>query len=692
MKKYLCNTMLFLSSVVIASCTKDLNEVTSIGGPVSKVFEAVAEKQVDVKTSLSGNKVAWTSGDVISVFGALDNAPFELTEVTESGTGVFSGNVADADIYYALYPYNASASITAEGVITTTLPSNQYGVRGTFDTGLNMSVAKMKDGKFNMKNVCGLVAFEIKRSDVVSVSLFGNGHEYLSGEIEITLDDDGKPNYTVKNGAKYVNLMSKDGQPFEPGVYYFVVLPQTLKGGMSLVYMTSTAQSGTVASSSDAVVNRSVCLTITSNTEAYLKMTDVIDLSDPDKTSNPETANCYVAGQPGRRYCFPATVMGNGYTFAADDSYTVSAAGSSPVLAPKTLTPNEAKLLWQTSRSLLKHVILENGYVYFTLNGQSGGSLTSGNALIAVLGDDHLPEWSWHIWVTDANLEQRLQTWTVHENVASYSAYQNPQLMDRNLGATTDLLWGDSQTNGAHGLFYQWGRKDPFMGPDDSSRGSTTQLQTFDECDVAHKTKSKLTSFPTDFQWYNKSGAFNDDNVAKYPMVFCIISNGTYWNPTKHNLWGRPPYPIEDNKLGYKTIYDPCPPGYRVMNQYAWSGISSVWQGGKFADLIDDDGNPLHNVVNMSGTQLIRDDGGMKVQYDGVNVSFIPNTGHIINDTDVVDRCKDYGYYWTSSMSATTSQRGVIQNFDYNTINLMSLTNNYAKACRGNAVRCEKIK
>ena len=82
----------------------------------------------------------------------------------------------------------------------------------------------------------------------------------------------------------------------------------------------------------------------------------------------------------------------------------------------------------------------------------------------------------------------------------------------------------------------------------------------------------------------------------------------------------------------------------------------------------------------------------MKVKYDGTNISNIPNTGTISNDADVVQRCKDYGYYWTSSFAPNYSNKAIIQNFDYNTLNLMYESSDYSLACRGNAVRCEKIK
>ncbi len=695
------NNIILIAVLAVAtmlSCTEILApEQPSKDGQETSlmVLEAYMEQHNDTKTSLSGNSVVWTTGDKISVFSGTDNYEFTLTEIKGNGKGVFEGTAPAAATYYALYPYSSTASISESGVISTSVPCNQKGVAGTFDKDVNVSAAKFSGESFQMKNLCGLVKLNIVGSNIKSVALFGNGHEYLAGDVDITIESDGTPSYIVTNGTKYINLTPKTGETFTPGTYYFTILPQTMTGGMSLVYTTAT-QSGTVATTVDAVVNRSQYLTITANPELVLSLSNIIDLSDPTGSGTPETANCYVAGLAGRRYSLPATVMGNNYTFPEDNSYTTTLNGSSPELAPTPLSPVSAKLLWQTGASLLKHIVLQDGKIYFSLNGKVGGTLTQGNALIAGLGTDKLPEWSWHIWVTDVNLDSKVQTWTVHANAASYSAYQNPQLMDRNLGATTDLLWGDCGTNEAHGLFYQWGRKDPFPGADNSSRGSTIHQRTYDEQDVELPEKAGTSSFPTDFKWYNKSGALNDANVAKYPMRFCRVGSGTYWNPTKFNLWGRPMYPMEDNKIGNKTIYDPCPPGYRVMNPYAMTGLTQKWGGGKFVDLKDGMGNFLHSVINMDmtndGNSLIRDDGGMKVKYDGANIAYLPNTGTITNDTDIFQRTLDYGYYWTSTPAYTAGAgRGIIVNFDYNTLNTIHETSIYSRACRGNVVRCEKI-
>ena len=59
-------------------------------------------------------------------------------------------------------------------------------------------------------------------------------------------------------------------------------------------------------------------------------------------------------------------------------------------------------------------------------------------------------------------------------------------------------------------------------------------------------------------------------------MLWSRIGNGTCRETTYHNLWGRPPYAVESNKKGTKTIYDPCPVGYTVPNARVFTGFTTT--------------------------------------------------------------------------------------------------------------------
>ena len=108
--------------------------------------------------------------------------------------------------------------------------------------------------------------------------------------------------------------------------------------------------------------------------------------------------------------------------------------------------------------------------------------------------------------------------------------------MDRNLGALEPVVAGESVVpTSAFGLYYQWGRKDPFITTDWGRVGSS---------------RFSYTS-----SWVTTETAIQNPTIL-YKKKDESTTPATYnWNSSEiTTLW-------EDSG---KTIYDPCPPGYRV--------------------------------------------------------------------------------------------------------------------------------
>ena len=110
--------------------------------------------------------------------------------------------------------------------------------------------------------------------------------------------------------------------------------------------------------------------------------------------------------------------------------------------------------------------------------------------------------WSWHIWATDKPAEQ------VYKNNAG-------TMMDRNLGATT----GTPGIKETVGLYYQWGRKDPFLGSTEVDASGTAvctggELPIVTDCTAETGTIDYTISHPTTFIKFNfdrSTGAGNSD-------------------------------------------------------------------------------------------------------------------------------------------------------------------------------------
>ncbi|MDR3119146.1 MAG: hypothetical protein LBU44_06995, partial [Mediterranea sp.] len=166
----------------------------------------------------------------------------------------------------------------------------------------------------------------------------------------------------------------------------------------------------------------------------------------------------------------------------------------------------------------------------------------TGNAVVKICRSDNGETvWSYHIWVTDyTGAETFTNTYNTNNKSSSDGHFV---FMDRNLGAT---FAGTGYGLGT-GLFYQWGRKDPFPATDGTlPTGSWSKAATSD-------VNGTVT------------------NIIKNPGVFYYsASYDWYYGSTRNNtLWGH------DTNGGTKTIYDPCPSGWRVPVNYNMTEATS---------------------------------------------------------------------------------------------------------------------
>lgn len=136
--------------------------------------------------------------------------------------------------------------------------------------------------------------------------------------------------------------------------------------------------------------------------------------------------------------------------------------------------------------------------------------------------------------------------------------------MRENLGAETTAVT-DTRSKG---LYYQWGRKDPFPFPA-SADSPTTEGIAAVQClpgyafEVRSNTAS-ATKYPA--SCYTIAWATAHPTVllagAPNPAGRNPVYYGSWCYPLDHNLWSAPD--------GRKTIYDPCPPGWKVPPREAW--------------------------------------------------------------------------------------------------------------------------
>ncbi len=258
-------------------------------------------------------------------------------------------------------------------------------------------------------------------------------------------------------------------------------------------------------------------------------------------------ANCYMMQKDGHSISIP-----------------VSRANADGRTRIKTGDILEAELLWTDHSSGLS----ANGVVakYSVLGSGPDGDLivtsgsSYGNAVIAVKVNGEI-KWSWHIWVTD------------YAGV-TYTGNKGALFMDRNLGATS-VTPGNP---GTIGLYYQFGRKDPF--PSAQSFTSSTQIPIYNEKGV-----------PTNITVSPVNATDNINNGVMNPMNFYTgLAVSSYdWSTNSGNQSTRNDY-LWENRDGSTTVYDPCPAGWQLPRAYfysespwanlAWSGYWNASQYG----------------------------------------------------------------------------------------------------------------
>ena len=193
------------------------------------------------------------------------------------------------------------------------------------------------------------------------------------------------------------------------------------------------------------------------------------------------------------------------------------------------------EVLWETYNTdasvtegtVIADVDFDASYIYFKM--PAAEDMKSGNALIVAKNSTKKILWSWHIWVPES---------TITNN--SYGDLAGANMMDRNLGALIASTKSSPSTLKSLGLLYQWGRKDPFVG-----------ARAFADS----PSKAKVSKN----EWSRHSSQFTMAESIANPTQYAYIaeeSDSNDWlSSANNNLW---------NDSGSKTIYDPCPNGYRV--------------------------------------------------------------------------------------------------------------------------------
>ena len=568
-----------LSGLLLGSCAVD--ELPPESGSI------IAEMETDqTRTAVTDEGTfTWSAGDNVWLHTTSGSVVGTLSSGAGSSSATFSyGGFVGEMTGKAVYPHNDGHSISGD-VLNFTLPAS-YDL-GSSLTNTNAAMYGVNDGEtFRFNHLAGVMRFKFK--DVpAGVNKF-----------TITLDKKINGTFTADLTADYPIIETSEA---------------------------STASEKTVTLNFNALTAKSdICVYVPLPTGTY----NSLELGLYDDGQSVWTYSKSVTNTVNRKSLKLMPVVTIGGSVGGDleggdsivslsengtaNSYIVSAAGSYKFTPTKGNSSESvgsiatAEVLWETFGTdvtpnvgdLVKNVKYENGAISF----ETPSVYKEGNAVIAAKDVNGTILWSWHIWLTDQPEGQ------VYYNNAG-------TMMDRNLGATSATP-GDVS---ALGLLYQWGRKDPFLGSSSiSTRADAKSTLTWPSpvsSNSSNGTIAYATANPTTFIMYNRS------NYDWYYTGSSSTDN-TRWTTSESS----------------KSIYDPCPAGWRVPD----GGDYGVWSKalGSSAALYEYPYDNTNQGMNFSG------------KFGPASTIWYPASGYRGSLSGGLVDVAYYVYYWSASPSS----------------------------------------
>ena len=597
---------LAIAGLLAGGCA--VEELASPEGAIRAVMEGE-----QTKTSVTdAGSFTWSTGDQVwlqttngSVVGTLSSGAG--SPVASFSHVSFIGELTGK----AAYPYNAGHSVSSDE-LTFVLPAS-YDL-GTNLTNTNAAMYGVNvDGTIRFSHLAGVMRFIFKNAPAGTDKFQITLDKKISGtfKADLTADYPILETSETTDAAEKTITLNFDALTSDSDISLYVPLPV---GTYTTLNLDLWAGEKSVWTYSNTVTN-----TISRKT---LKLMPVVTLEgsvndgfeDAVNLSENGTANSYIVSEAGS-YKFTPT-KGN-------SSESVGSIASAEVLWETfgtDVTPNVG--------DLVKNVKYADGVISF----ETPETFKEGNAVIAAKDASGTILWSWHIWLTDQPEGQ-----VYYNNLGT--------MMDRNLGATSATP-GDV---GALGLLYQWGRKDPFLGSssisDDVIANSTITWPSAVSSDSSNGTVAYATAHPTTFIEYNR-------NNYDWYYTGSSSTDNTRWTTSDTD----------------KSIYDPCPSGWRVPD----GGANGVWSRalGSSSYIADYPYDSTNKGMNFSG------------KFGSATIIWYPASGYRDYRDGSLGSVGDSGNCWSASPNNNLAYRLY---FNYNGYVYPS---NFNDRAYGRSVRC----
>ena len=492
-----------------------------------------------------GNSHAWSASSVLYINGT-------PAQVADAEKGEF-GPVTSAELYIA-----STSSTSVNGVSGTTmrvsLPTTQA-MNAQYAT-INPAVAKSATNNLEFSYLAGVITIDVKgEHNLRKAALSGMNNRRLTGSGVVDMSTE-TPRFSLGNDASKDAIFDcgTSGASLVDGLTLrFVVPAAEYTEGLTLTLEATTGQTYSIELEGCKVDRNAVYEYEAIEWESHQ--------NDGNDLSKLGYANCYMIHDAGD------------YSFKTRKVDNSSISGIAKV-----------DWLWasavegQSGNALISDIKYADGLVTFTATGNEG------NALLAAFDEAGAILWSWHIWITDMPAVIDFQNNAIPQSGGQTDGYY---CMDRNLGATSADRADGYQT---FGLYYQWGRKDPFIGDKSEERQRDTQNGGWMNVVEPFENSSTLTVC---------NPAYAE---AKWTMANTTVENGSIAYATAHPMTflngdpnaGKADWVKKDNfessewsniiydadkslwRPFQKSNYDPCPVGYQVPRKAMWVSLVST--------------------------------------------------------------------------------------------------------------------
>ncbi len=405
------------------------------------------------------------------------------------------------------------------------------------------------------------------------------------------------------------------------------------------------------------------------------------DLSTKGGSVLRSTANCYVISAPGH-YRIPlvyGNAIENGLTNV--NSYISHAPTGTPneqyVLrnfkdhAGANITDpwiektnsgansgvNGAEVVWADAANLvhlsstpISHDASGNAFLDFEVKASD---IQSGNAVVAVKKGSTIV-WSWHLWFAPKDALDKIKV-TNHQNVNYYftkealgwkptqwsgSTYDKPRTVKvkveqtvANNGTKMDAVINITQNPGSKKqgatTIYQFGRKDAFPGVETSELAANSHFTA------------------------NAGDNMSIMNGIQHPDNFYTYGSSWYSTPptgySYYNLWSADNTVTGGSNVGndnpvVKTVYDPCPVGFKMPANNAFTGFTANGQN--------------YGTMNVDGTdnsQTYQNNFGHNFWTSSSKTAtiYFPASGYRSYSVGSLNITGYIGYYWSAVPSGT---------------------------------------